>query len=112
MSVTNTRRSDPLPVSGPQILAYAVMGVGSAVFVLMHLFLPPPLVLPALSVVLIALAGGLSLIAWRMPRPHQSLLGYWDLAGAATFIGIAAALMSDPEQALPLIESARAPQPE
>jgi hypothetical protein len=109
--VTHTRRSAPLPVNGPQILAYAAMGVGSAVFVLMHLFLPPPLVLPALSIALSALAGGLSLIAWRMPRPHQSLLGYWDLAGAAAFIGIAAALMSDPEQALPLMQSARAPNP-
>ena len=60
-----------------------------------------------ISTLLLIAAGGIALIAWRGRRPHQSSLSYWDLAGAVTFVGIAAALMSDPDQALPLFEASR-----
>jgi hypothetical protein len=93
--------------NGPQTLALALLIAGFGAFSLLVLFLPPPLVLPAISTLLLAAAGGIALIAWRGPKPHQSMLSYWDIAGAVTFIGIAAALMSEPDQALPLFEASR-----
>jgi hypothetical protein len=100
-------RSAPQAINGPQTLALATLLAGFGAFGLLVLFLPPPLVLPAISILLLIAAGGIALIAWRGRRPHQSSLSYWDLAGAVTFVGIAAALMSDPDQALPLFEASR-----
>jgi hypothetical protein len=100
-------RATPQTVSGPQTLAVATLLAGFSAFALLVLFLPPPLILPALSSLLLAAAGGIALIAWRRPRPHPSMLSYWDLAGAVTFIGIVAALLSEPDQALPLLDASR-----
>jgi hypothetical protein len=108
----NPGRTVPQGINGPQALAVATLLAGFSAFALLVLFLPPPLIMPALSTVLLTAAGGIALIAWRRPRPHQSMLSYWDLAGAVTFIGIAAALMSEPDQALPLFEASRTAQPE
>ncbi len=111
MSV-NFGRTAPQPGAGPQRLAAVTLLAGFGAFALLVLFLPPPLILPAISTLLLAAAGGIALIAWRKPRLHQSMLSYWDIAGALTFIGIAAALLSDPDQALPLFEASRTTSPE
>lgn len=103
----NLGRTAPQAINGPQTLALATLLAGFGAFGLLVLFLPPPLILPAISTLLLIAAGGIALIAWRRPSPHQSVLSYWDLAGAVTFIGIAAALMSEPDQALPLLEASR-----
>jgi hypothetical protein len=108
----NSGRATPQAINGPQTLALATLLAGFGAFGLLVLFLPPPLILPAISTLLLAAAGGIALIAWRRPRPHQSMLSYWDLAGAMTFIGIAAALMSEPDQALPLLEASHTTRPE
>lgn len=108
----NLGRTAPQAINGPQTLALATLLAGFGAFDLLVLFLPPPLILPAISTLLLIVAGGIALIAWRRPCPHQSLLSYWDLAGAVTFIGIAAALMSEPDQALPLLEASRTASPE
>lgn len=108
----NSGRATPQVINGPQTLAFTTLLAGFGAFGLLVLFLPPPLILPALSTLLLAAAGGIALIAWRRPCPHQSMLSYWDLAGAVTFIGIAAALMSEPDQALPLFEASRPARPE
>lgn len=105
-------RAAPQATSGPQRLAVAILLAGFSAFALLVLFLPPPLIFPAVSTLLLAAAGGIALIAWRRPCPHQSKLSYWDVAGAVTFIGIAAALLSEPDQALPLFEFSRTASPE
>jgi hypothetical protein len=106
MSV-NLRRAVQPAVQGPQALAALTLILGLAVFLASLWLLPRPLILPAISVLLLAAAAGIAFIAWRRPKPHQSQLTYWDLAGAVTFIGIAAALLSEPDQALPLLEGSR-----
>ena len=108
----NSGRATPQAINGPQTLALATLLAGFGAFGLLVLFLPPPLILPAISTLLLAAAGGIALIAWRRPRPHQSMVSYWDLAGAMTFIGIAAARMSEPDQALPLLEASYTTRPE
>lgn len=104
MLVKSGRATQPV-TAGPQILSLLALIAGTALFGLLVLWLPSPLVLPALSLALLAGAALVALLAWRRPRPHRSLLGYWDLAGALTFIGIAAALLSEPDQVLPLLET-------
>jgi hypothetical protein len=111
MPVNLGRTTPPQAINGPQTLALATLLAGFGAFGLLVLFLPPPLILPALSTLLLATAGGIALIAWCRPLQHQSMFSYWDIAGALTFIGIAAALMSEPDQALPLLEASRPASP-
>lgn len=93
-------------ITGPQGTAVLTLIGGIAAFALLVWGLPQPLVLPAISILLLAASALIALVAWRRPRPHQSQLGYWDLAGALTLIGIAAALLSEPDQVVPLLETA------
>lgn len=106
MSVHSRPAMQPI-LAGPEAVALATLVLGGGAFLVMAWLLPVPLVLPVLSVLLLATAGGVALIACRRPRPHRSQLGYWDVAGAVTFIGIAAALLSEPDQVLPLLEGTR-----
>jgi len=106
MSVNSRRAAQPA-IQGPQALALLTLVLGFAAFAGLLWLLPPPLILPAISVLLLSVAGGIAFVAWRRPKPHQSQLSYWDLAGAVTFVGIAAALLSEPDQALPLLEASR-----
>jgi hypothetical protein len=95
---------------GPQVMLAALTVVGAAAAGLSAWMLPVALVLPILSILVIAAAGLTALIAWMRPQRRSSdRITYWDIAGALTFIGLCAALLSDPEQALPLFE-ARRPQ--
>jgi hypothetical protein len=91
----------------PPVVAAAIAASGAVGFGGLVWLLPPPLILPAVSASLLVLACGLAVVAWMRPRVHPARLSYWDIAGAITFIGIAAALLSEPDQALPLLESAR-----
>jgi hypothetical protein len=62
---------------------------------------PPPLLLPALGLLSLAIAGVLSLIAWSVrAEPRASHITLWDVAGAYAFIGFAAGILSRPEQVL------------
>ena len=66
-----------------------------------------PLVLPAVGVLAIIAAIAVAAIAWLTAQRLTATVNYWDIAGALTFVGIFAALLSDPELALPLLESQR-----
>jgi hypothetical protein len=104
------RRTDPW--DGPKVAMALSACLGATAFVLAAWTLPGPLVLPVFSVLAILAAGVLAVVAWTGPRPRPAArLTYWDIAGALTFIGVCAALLSDPEQALPLMEMRRGEQP-
>ena len=45
-----------------------------------------------------------ALIAWRRPAPEARLATYWDVSAALTMAGVSAALLSEPEAVLPLLE--------
>lgn len=90
------------------------------------LSLPATLALPAFSVICMVAAAFAALLAWLKPtriaagrlganrlnatrlnaiRLNAIRLNAWDIVGALTLIGISAALLSDPEQAIPLLEA-------
>ena len=72
--------------------------------------LPRALLLPSLSVLMVALAAVVAFAAWRWREPQRpNRVTYWDIAGALTLFGIAAALLSDPAEVIPLLEARKAP---
>lgn len=62
---------------------------------------PFPLVLPAISLVLIAAAGVFALFAWWTGRARRGdHVTPWDIAAALTFLGCAAAIMGEVEHVI------------
>lgn len=68
---------------------------------------PGPLVLPAIGVLATLAAAVVALTAWLATRQLPTALTYWDVAGALTFVGVVATLLSEPELALPLLDNQR-----
>lgn len=105
-----SRRGAPAPRSGPlggplaMMIATALVTAGALGFLASRL--PMPLVLPVLSMILLAAAIAAALLGWLRPAVDSRLPGYWDVSGALTFAGISAALLSEPEAVLPLLEAA------
>jgi len=65
--------------------------------------MPGSVLLPALSLLSFAIAGGLSLLAWLVQAERRtSHMNLWDVAGAYVFIGCAAGMLSRPEHVLEL----------
>jgi len=66
------------------------------------LVLPPELVLPAVSLAALAGAAAIGVSAWLSPRlASLRPVNGWDIAGALTLIGCAAAILGEIE---PLVE--------
>lgn len=100
------RNSTPHGWDGPRLAAAGAGAAGLASFATAMWILPHALVLPAFSILAVAAAAAFSLLAWRQTRARDpDRVTYWDLAGAATLVGIFAALLSDPQQVLPLLEA-------
>jgi hypothetical protein len=76
-----------------------------AVALLAAMLLPRPLVLVALSLSLLAGAVLALLLSWRNPPGSAWALVCRDLAGLFTFLGYCAALLSDPGEVLPFLET-------
>jgi hypothetical protein len=63
---------------------------------------------PAVALGLLLAAGTLAVMACAAPAgTGVSRLVFWDTAGALTIIGLVAALMGEPEQAVALLERER-----
>ena len=85
--------------------ATLLAAIAIAYVVLLNLF-PAPLVLPVLSLALLAGAVVLAAAAWwRRARPRADRVGLWDLAGACALIGFAASMLSDPRVVIPLFDT-------
>jgi hypothetical protein len=73
--------------------------------VLFFFLLPAALVLPALSLLMVlvgfALAGGLYLAGRRM---NEEPTAAWNIAAALVFLGFAAGILTDGEEALAVLE--------
>lgn len=66
--------------------------------------LPSSLVLPALSLLLLAGAAVAALLAWLGgAEPSVARITLWDLAGAFAFVGLAAGSLSEPMHAAHLL---------
>lgn len=93
---------------GPELVLAAISALAAGGAMAAAATLAPPLVLPALSVMLILAACVTAVIAWRTKGPSRpDHLTYWDVTGLLTFVGICAALLSEPEYVLPLLEAQR-----
>ena len=68
--------------------------------------LPAALVFPVTSCALVVAAVTFALIAWTSP-PDVNRLVFWDTAGVMTVLGLTAALLGEPEQAVALLERDR-----
>ena len=66
--------------------------------------LPTQLVLPIVCLAALATACLIGLLAWNSPTLDGRHPNYWDIAGALTFIAMCAAILSEPDQVLPLLE--------
>jgi hypothetical protein len=90
----------------PQPVLAVAVAVAAGVIVMHALLLPPPLVLPALSAVLIVTALGMAVLAWTQPQPRTpgARITYWDVSVALYLMGCCAAVFGEPEQVLPLME--------
>ncbi|RYE37710.1 MAG: hypothetical protein EOP21_13525 [Hyphomicrobiales bacterium] len=94
------------PWDGPKITLALGALVGFVTFVAAAWSLPGPIVLPLFSIVAIAGATITATLGWWTSQRFTAHgLSYWDVAGAMTLIGVCAALLSDPEQAIPLLEA-------
>jgi hypothetical protein len=79
------------------VFAVAVIGP----LLTMSVLLPLPLVLPAFGFWSLAFAGLMALLGWYRPRPRAADdVNPWDLAGAFTLIGCAAAILGEIEHML------------
>lgn len=104
IELTTSKSKSPTQWDGPKFTLAIVLIIGIVVFAAAMWYLPHPIVLPLLSVVAICGAVIVALIAWLSTRRETADLSYWDVVGAMTMIGVCAALLSDPEQAIPLLE--------
>ena len=85
----------------PLVVPWLAIGFMAALAV-MVILLPPELVLPAVSVAALVVAAVMAVTAYVSPRlaTLQPVNG-WDIAGALTLIGCAAAILGEIE---PLVE--------
>jgi len=85
----------------PDLAFVAVLVVALAVFVLV---LPHPIVLPVFSLWAIAASAGAAFLAILPLRARTSYAGIaWDMAGAFTLVGCAAAILGEIEPIIELI---------
>ena len=69
---------------------------------------PAPLVLPAICLLALSAAIAVSAVAWLLARHNGAAsINCWDIAGALTFVSVFAALLSEPELVLALLDTQR-----
>ena len=103
MSPSKHATAHDAPSLGPRFALAVLAAVSAAAFLPLLWLLPASLVLPAFSALAIAAAAVLALVAWWSGAPYQGdRITLWDLAGGCVFIGIAAAMISRPENTVAL----------
>jgi hypothetical protein len=113
LPLTDIARSDSqprrmrlrLPHWGPQGALIAAVLVTAAVLFGLSGTIPAPLILPVVSTLLLFGALLIAFVAWRRPGADPRLPNYWDVSGALTLAGFGAALLSEPDAVLPLLEA-------
>jgi hypothetical protein len=110
MSITNpmkplAQRTQARTI-GPEILFASAVILAFAVLAWATMALSRDWALPAVSTLLLVLAGAAALVAWLSERTADAgRVTYWDVAGALTLIGIGAAALVDPEQLARIVEA-------
>jgi hypothetical protein len=90
----NSARREPPSSRGLPAIVASMVAVPIPVLAWL---LPPSLVLPISSLVLLSCAAVVALFAWlRSAEPGSPGITLWDLAGAFAFIALAAGGLSEP----------------
>ena len=94
------------------VLALLSVLIAVPAFLMIHV-LEPGLVLPAVSILLFAEAAIAAIVA-RSIHVHKNSekVTLWDISGAFTMMGCAAAIFSEPDQAAPFFEQLVERQPD
>ncbi len=99
---TRTLTTKPVALSA-RTTTHALIGGGIIAAVVTMSLVPPPLLVPAFSLIAFAgatLAGG---VAWLTnAQRHGQHVTTWDVAGACAFLGIAAGMFSEPASVMQL----------
>ena len=92
----------------PDVLLAGAVVASGAVIGGHALVLPPELVLPALSGILIIAAFGVAAIALLIRCERASAgITFWDVSGALYFFGCCAGVLAEPEGVIALMEEIR-----
>ena len=88
---------------GPHAVAAVLIATAAIPLLVIASLVPPPLVMPVLSIVSIVNAGLIGLFAWCSGAERVGdRITAWDVSGACAFIGLAAGMFSEPEHVLQL----------
>jgi hypothetical protein len=79
------------------LLAVGSSAVGATYF---SRAISPDAFLPVMSGVLFASAAVLAAVGWRDRKAKPNTVTCWDVAGAVTLVGCAAAMMAEPEDVM------------
>ena len=103
------RRHNPAaPGTGVVAAGAGALAAAAGCFVVAPVLLPLHLVFPVVAAGLLLAAASLGLIACiAPPETGAPRVVLWDLAGALSLIGLAAALFGEPEPAIALFERDR-----
>ncbi|MFM9850361.1 MAG: hypothetical protein ACKVP3_24805 [Hyphomicrobiaceae bacterium] len=98
--------AEPPPRHASQEIALDTTLIAAAALVA-ALYVPEPLILPALGVLLTACGFVIALyalLARRQPADEQQSFTRWDQAGLLVFGGFAVSILSDPGEAMVYLE--------
>jgi hypothetical protein len=96
------------PGAGVLTAGIGALAAGAGCFAVALAVLPPHLAFPAAGAGLLVAAVMTGLMACATPPGSApSRLVLWDFAGVLSLIGLAAALLAEPEQAVALLERDR-----
>jgi hypothetical protein len=108
MPLTDPMRREPAVgafVAGSNVALIASGVLLATTFVVSSWVLPAQLVLPTVCIAALTTAFAVGIVAWRSRAHDLRHPTYWDIAGALTFIAMCAAILSEPDQALTLLEA-------
>jgi len=99
-------RSRSGSLAQPGTLAVLIAGAAAPIVVVLWL-LPAPLVLPAFSILSIAMSVIIGSIAYFVDRGRdKDAITNWDIAAAFMLVGCVAGLLSEPQNVLQLVGEA------
>lgn len=102
------RRGDGASHGGIVLAIVVAAAAAAGAFVTAFVLFPATLVLPATVASLLLAAAATAAIAWIAPaQAGGARLVFWDAAGLMAVIGLAAALIGEPEPAVALLERNR-----
>jgi len=103
-------REGSLQRLNPYLMRVELVALVAAAVVLLALFAPRTLFLPVLSPAAMAVSALAALLAWASKEQWSgNRITIWDVSGAFAFVGGVAAMLSKPENVLPLFGQTMVP---